>query len=100
MSDFDHAAGFATQVEPGVVIDRAFARTGETFLFRDWFRTRAIPLPGGPKRTPDLVAVIDAPDAPAQPALLVFEFQSGHDPEKLETTLVETAVFRAYARHG
>jgi hypothetical protein len=97
MSDFDHAAGFAAQTEPGVVIGRLLAPTGEALRFRDWFSTRAIPLPGGPQRTPDLVAVLDPPDGPS---LLIFEFQSSHDEEKLDTTLVEAAVFRAYARHG
>jgi hypothetical protein len=100
MSDFDHAAVFAAQTEPGVVIGRLLAPTKERLLFRDWFITRAIPLPGGPKRTPDLVAILDAPEAPTEVTLLVFEFQSSHDPEKLDTTLLEVAVFRAYARHG
>jgi hypothetical protein len=31
---------------------------------------------------------------------MILEFQSSHDPEKLNTTLVEAAVFPAYARHG
>jgi hypothetical protein len=100
MSDFDHAAGFAAQADPGVVIGRLLAPTGERLRYRDWFSSRAIPLPGGPKRTADLVAILDDPDAPARPALLIFEFQSSHDPEKLGSTLVEAAVFRAYAHHG
>jgi hypothetical protein len=100
VNDFDHAAGFATQAAPEVVTARLTARAGEAFRFREWFTTRAIPLPGGPARTPDLVAILDARTAPDQPALLIHEFQSEHDEEKLETTLVEAAVFRAYARHG
>jgi hypothetical protein len=100
MSDFDHAAAFATQADPGVVVGRLLAATGARLRYRDWFTSRAIPLPGGPKRTADLVAILADPDVPAQLALLIFEFQSAHDPEKLDTTLVEAAVFRAYARHG
>jgi hypothetical protein len=100
MSDFDHAAGFAAQADPDVVIGRLLAPTGERLRYRDWYKNRAIPLPGGPKRTPDLVAILADPDAPDRPALLIHEFQSSHDPEKLDTTLVEAAVFRAYARHG
>jgi hypothetical protein len=100
MSDFDHAAAFATQADPAAVVGRLLAVTGERLHYRDWFITRAIPLPGGPKRTPDLVAILDHPDKPARAALLILELQSSHDPEKLDTTLVEVAVFRAYARHG
>jgi hypothetical protein len=100
MSDFDHAAAFAAQADPAVVVGRLLAATGVRLRYRDWFITRAIPLPGGPRRTPDLVAILDDPDKPARAALLILEIQSSHDPEKLDTTLVEVAVFRAYARHG
>jgi hypothetical protein len=100
VNDFDHAAAFATQTDPDVVVGRLVAPTRQRLHYMDWFTTRAIPLPGGPKSTADLVAILDDPDAPAKPALLIFEFQSSHDPKKLNTTLVETAVFRAYARHG
>jgi hypothetical protein len=100
MSDFDHAAAFAAQADPAVVIGRLLAATGKRFGYRDWYTNRAIPLPGGPKRTADLVAILNDLDAPARPALLIFEFQSSHDPTKLNTTLVEAAVFRAYAHHG
>src|SRR6185437_11557570 len=100
MNDFDHAAAFAAQADPSVVIGRLLAPTRKRLRFRDWFNTRPIPLPGGPKRTADLVALLDDPDASARPALLILELQSLHDPEKLDTTLLEAAVFRAYARHG
>src|SRR4051794_40430385 len=98
-SDFDHAAGFATQAAPEAVTARLTRDAGEAFRFHDWYTTRAIPLPGGPRRTPDLVAILHALEV-AGPALLIHEFQSEHDEDKLETTLVEAAVFRAYARHG
>src|SRR5436305_1690304 len=91
MSDFDHAAAFAAQADPDVVVNRLLAPTRKRLRYRDWFNTRAIPLPGGPKRTADLVAVLDDPDAPGRPALLIQEFQSRHDPDKLDTTLVEVA---------
>jgi hypothetical protein len=66
--------------------------------FREWLDTRAIPLPGGPDRTADLVAALD--DPAGQPVLLVFEFQSRHDPNKLDVTLEEAAILRGRARHG
>src|SRR5262249_54926112 len=100
MSDFDHAAAFAAQAEPDVVVGRLLAATGEVLRFRDWYSTRAISMPGGPKRTPDLVAILEPPGAPDRPSLMIFEFQSGHDEQKLVTTFREVAVFRNYARHG
>ncbi len=39
-------------------------------------------------------------DNPTQPWLLVGEFQAEHDENKLDTTLVEVAQFRARMRHG
>jgi hypothetical protein len=99
MSDFDHAAAFATQAEPDVVVGRLLAGR-EALRFRDWYSTRAIPMPGGPKRTPDLVAILGPPGAPDRPSLMIFEFQSEHDEQKLDTTFLEVAVFRNYARHG
>jgi hypothetical protein len=99
VSDFDHAAGFATQAAPEVVIARLTSNADEAFRFSDWYTNRAIPLPGGPRRTPDLVAILDALDA-GDLALLLYEFQSEHDDTKLETTLVEVSLFRAYTRHG
>ncbi len=67
-------------------------------LFREWLDTRTIPLPGGPDRTADLVAAVDDPTG--QPSLMVFEFQSRHDPDKLDVTLEEAGILRGHARHG
>lgn len=61
-------------------------------------RTRVLlPLPGGPDRTADLVAALDGAGGPT---LLVLEFQSEHDPDKLDVTLEEAAVLRCRLRHG
>ena len=54
--------------------------------------------PAGPTRTADLVATLDDPSGP--PVLLVFEFQSQHDPDKLDVTLEEAGILRGHARHG
>ena len=56
MGAFDQAARFAAQASPDAVIRRVLMPTGLTLPFREWLDTRTIPLPGGPKRTADLVA--------------------------------------------
>ena len=98
MGAFDQAARFAAQADPDATVRRALASTGVALLFREWLDTRTIPLPGGPNRTADLVAALD--DPAGQPALVVFEFQSRHDPDKLDVTLEEAGILRGHARHG
>jgi len=98
MGAFDQAARFATQADPDATMRRVLAPTGVALLFREWLDTRTIPLPGGPNRTADLVAALD--DPAGQPALVVFEFQSRHDPDKLDVTLEEAGILRGHARHG
>jgi hypothetical protein len=48
--------------------------------FERWDDSRRLPLPGGPDRTDDLVAVLRRTDAPAQVAYLVVEIES--EPER------------------
>lgn len=98
MGAFDQAARFAAQADPEAVVRRVLVPTGVSPSFREWLDTRTIPLPGGPDRTADLVAALDAPTG--QPVLLVFEFQSRHDPDKLDVTLEEAGILRGHARHG
>jgi hypothetical protein len=95
---FDQAARYAAQAEPSAVIRGLFAKLGLDPSFDGWFDTRALPLPGGPDRAADLVAMLDL--ATTIPTLLVIEFQSQHDPEKREVTLEEIALLRARTRHG
>lgn len=99
MATFDQAARFAAHAAPGPVITRLLEPTGLVLRFREWLDTRALPLPGGVDRTADLVAALDDP-AGGAPTLLVLEFQSEHDPDKLDVTLEETAVLRSRVRHG
>lgn len=98
MGAFDQAARFAAQADPNAVVRRVTEPVGVPMPFREWLDTRTIPLPGGPDRTADLVAAVDDPTG--QPALLVFEFQSRHDPDKLDVTLEEAGILRGHARHG
>jgi hypothetical protein len=49
-------------------------------------------------RSADLVAAIDSPDT--TPTLLILEFQTQHDPDKLEITLEEASLMRSRVRHG
>ncbi len=98
MGAFDQAARFAAQADPHAVVMRVLVPTGTALPFREWLDTRTIPLPGGPDRTADLVAAVDDPTG--QPVLIVFEFQSRHDPDKLDVTLEEAGILRGHARHG
>jgi hypothetical protein len=68
--------------------------------FREWVETRTTPRPGDTERTADRVAALDDTSAPDHPWLLIFEFQSQHDPDKLDVTLVEAAQLRVGTRHG
>ncbi len=98
MGAFDQAARFAAQADPEAAVRRVLALCGAALPFREWLDTRTIPLPGGPERTADLVAALE--DQAGEPSLLVFEFQSQHDPDKLDVTLEEAAILRGHARHG
>ncbi len=61
MGAFDQAARYAAQADPEAVVRRVLAPAGVPLRFRAWLDTRAIPLPGGPERTADLVAALDDP---------------------------------------
>jgi hypothetical protein len=99
MGAFDQAARFAAQADPEAVVRRVLASSGLTLPFRSSLDTRPIPFPGGPDRTADLVAALDAA-ASDQPWLMILEFQSQHDPDKLDVTLEEAGILRGHARHG
>ncbi len=99
MATFDQAARFAAEAGPEAVVRRLLEPTGSSLVFREWLGTRTIPLPGGSDRTADLVAALDDPIA-SSPSLLIFEFQSEHDPDKLDVTLEEAGILRARVRHG
>ena len=98
MNVFDQGARFATANEPAFVLTRVLALARLDVHFRTWFNAQTVPLPRGPDRIADLVALMDDPSSPEEPWLLVHEFQSQHDPRKLGTMLIEAAVFREHAR--
>ncbi|MGL4553724.1 MAG: hypothetical protein ACRC33_21385 [Gemmataceae bacterium] len=96
MGVFDQAARYAARLEPGGVLAPLLG-DGFTGRHAGWFDTRSLPMPGGPDRAADLIA--ECEDAGGR-WLVVLEFQSSHDPEKLDVTLLEAAVLRVHARHG
>jgi hypothetical protein len=98
MGVFDQAARFAAQAEPEAPVRRLLAESKVALRFREWLDTRTIPLPGGPERVADLLAALE--DEEGKPWLLVFEFQSQLDPDKLDVTLEEAGILRGHARHG
>lgn len=100
MGVYDQAARFAAKADPCVVPMRLLAGSGLALTFREWLDTRTLPLPGGTERTADVIAALDDPAAPDAPWLLVLEFQSQHDPDKLDVTLEEVAILRSRARSG
>src|SRR5262249_19107167 len=97
---YDQAARFAAKADPVVVPARLLVGSGLALVFREWLDTRTLPLPGGTDRTADLIAALDDPASPESPWLLVLEFPAQYDPDKLDVTLEEVAVFRSRARHG
>ena len=100
MGVFDQAARLAAHGDPDAVTRRILAGTKAVLRFKDWADSRTLATPGGSDRTADFVAVLEDAAAPELPWLLVFEFQSRHDPDKLDVTLEEAARIRIHARHG
>lgn len=98
MGAYDQAARFAAQADHDAVVRRVLRPTKLDLPFREWLDTRTVPPPGGPDRIADLIAALDRPSG--EPVLLVLEFQSEHDPEKLDVTLEETGTLRTRVRHG
>lgn len=100
MGVFDQAARFAAQADPEGVVRRVLAATKTPLRFTEWADTRTLPRPGGSERTADLVAVLADAVAAGSPWLLLLEFQTRHDPDKLDVTLEEVARLRLHGRHG
>src|SRR5262249_38053663 len=98
MRIFDQAGWIAATTEPGFVLVRLRPETGLDLVFRAWFQDRAIQLPGGAEREPDLLAVADERGADGPAWLLVFEMQSAHAEEKPKVALHEAATFLLYAQ--
>ncbi|HYT90037.1 MAG TPA: hypothetical protein VEL76_15125 [Gemmataceae bacterium] len=100
MGVFDQTARFASQADPQTVSRRVLAKTKAPLAFQEWADTRTLPQPGGTDRTADLVAILADAAVPERPWLLALEFQTRHDPDKLEVTLEEVARLRLHGRHG
>lgn len=100
MGIWDQAGRYSTQAEPQAVVARLLRETDESLSFGREFDTRTNPIPGHPERTADYAAVLTGAGHSEEPVLLVFEFQSRHDPDKLDTTFLEAGLYRNYARHG
>ncbi len=98
MGVYDQAARYAAQAEPEAVVARLRPEVGLALTFRRWFSTRTVPLPGGPDRDADLVAVADDPAAMERPWLLIFEFQAQPDAEKAKAVHLEALVFLCHAK--
>ncbi|MGL4552939.1 MAG: hypothetical protein ACRC33_17325, partial [Gemmataceae bacterium] len=92
MGVYDDAARFAAEADPPGFLSRLLAPAGRADLtFRGWLNPRTSPLPGGPERTADLLAV------PAGPWLLAVELQSRPDDHELAVTLETAGIFTSRA---
>lgn len=100
MGVYDQAARWAAQAEAEAVVGRLLRGTGLALRFREWVSSRTTPAPGETDRTADQVAALGDEAHPDRPWLLLVEFQSAHDPEKLDITLQEAARLRVEVRHG
>jgi hypothetical protein len=97
---FDQAARFATLEDAEPVVARLFRGEPVRLRFREWLESRTTPPPGDSERIADKVAALEDERAPQRPWLMVFEFQSRHDEDKLDVTLAEAARLRLEVRHG
>src|SRR5260370_9627135 len=100
MGILDQAARYAAQADAEAVVNRVLRGVSASLRFRAWVDTRTTPRPGQRDRTADRVAELVADGSPDRPWLLIFEFQTHHDPDKLDVTLAEAAQLRLEARHG
>src|SRR5207248_14742 len=100
MGMFDQAARYACRAAPEPVARRLLRKVRQRLELEQFHDTRTTPLPGQRDRTVDSVLSLRDLDRPASPCLVIVEFQSEHDEDKLHTTLVSVAHMRADVRHG
>jgi hypothetical protein len=100
MGMFDQAARYACRTAPEVVARRLLRKVRERLELDQFHDTRTAPLPGQRDRTVDSVLSLRNLDKPNSPGLVILEFQTRHDKDKLHTTLVSVAHMRADVRHG
>jgi hypothetical protein len=100
MGIYDQSARWAANTDPHPVVSRLQSHQGTRLRFVQFHESRTTPRPGGLDRTADRVFVLADDSSPPELWLLVAEFQVEHDEDKLDTTLVEVARFRARERYG
>jgi hypothetical protein len=100
MGDFDQAARWTADARIEAVLQRLRRETGVLFSFQEWTGERATTRPGDPERSADHVLIASEAENPKARWLLVFEFQTEHDPDKLDGVLLEVAPLRVQKRHG
>ena len=100
MGVYDQAARWAANTDAQPVTAGLQRQQPTRLRFVELGESRTTPRPGGLDRTADRVFVLSDEAAPQQPWLLAAEFQTRHDEDKLDSTLVEVAQLRARARHG
>jgi len=82
------------------VMQRLLRSTMSNLVFVDWFDTRSVPKPGSPERIADLIAILDNPQRPNARWLLVFEFQSKPDRDKIYVMAEQSGMLFGRSRDG
>jgi hypothetical protein len=100
MGVYDQASRRATQAEPLAVVARLGELARLHWRFQDWTQTQTTPRVEGRDQTADRVAVLEDLDVPGRLWLALLEFQSRHEPDKLDDLFAEAAQFRRTLRHG
>ena len=100
MGMFDQAARYACRAQPPVVAARLLRQVREHLRYAELHESKTNPLPGQRERIADAVVALDNLDAPQSPCLMILEFQSSHDEDKLHSTFVSVAHLRADVRRG
>lgn len=100
MGVYDQSARHAAQADLTPVLRRLLRGGKASLQYSHWVDSRTTPLPGERDLTADRVAVLTDAANPAQPWLLLMEFQAQHDLDKLDVTLAEVGRLRCEVRHG
>ena len=100
MGAYDQASRRATQEEPLAVCARLGELAKMRWRFVSWAETQTAPAPEGRDQTADRLAMLEDLGVPGRLWLGVMEFQSRHEPDKLDDLFAEAAQFRRTLRHG
>ena len=100
MGVYDQCARYAARSDPEAVVQRLLRSTMSNLVFVDWFDTRSLPKPDSPERIADLIAILDNSQRPNARWLIVFEFQSKPNRDKIYVLAEQSGMLLGRARYG